>query len=86
VDLEPVSETKDIEILHRMIKRHAELTASPQANWVLKHWETTLPKFLKVFPHEYKRVLGVPRIPASVLIAQVKKQPVVQVHGQVLSG
>jgi glutamate synthase domain-containing protein 3 len=86
VDLEPVSEPKDIEILHRMIKRHAELTDSPQANWVLKHWESTLPKFLKVFPHEYKRVLGVPRIPAGVLIAQVKKEPVVQVHGQVLSG
>jgi len=31
VDLEPVSEAKDIEILHRMIKRHAELTSSPQA-------------------------------------------------------
>jgi hypothetical protein len=29
-----------------------------------------LPKFVKVFPHEYKRVLGVPRIPASVLAAQ----------------
>jgi glutamate synthase (NADPH) large chain len=86
VDLEPVSEPKDIDILHRMIKRHAELTDSPQAKWVLKHWESTLPKFLKVFPHEYKRVLGVPRIPAGVLIAQVKKEPVVQVHGQVLSG
>jgi glutamate synthase (NADPH) large chain len=86
VDLEPVSESKDIEILHRMIKRHAELTSSPQANWILKHWESTLPKFLKVFPHEYKRVLGIPRIPAGAVIAQVKKQPVVQVHGQVLSG
>src|SRR5712671_1899888 len=86
VDLEPVSEAKDIENLHRMIKRHAELTDSPQANWILKHWESTLPKFLKVFPHEYKRVLGVPRIPAGAVIAQVKKQPVVQVHGQVLSG
>jgi hypothetical protein len=29
-----------------------------------------LPKFIKVFPHEYKRVLGIPRIPASVLAAQ----------------
>jgi glutamate synthase domain-containing protein 3 len=86
VDLEPVSESKDIEILRGMISRHAELTGSPQANWILKHWESTLPKFLKVFPHEYKRVLGVPRIPASVVIAQATKQPVVQVHGQVLGG
>jgi hypothetical protein len=29
-----------------------------------------LPKFIKVFPHEYKRVLGIPRIPATVLAAQ----------------
>ena len=29
-----------------------------------------LPKFVKVFPHEYKRVLGVPRVPAGVLVAQ----------------
>ena len=43
-----------------------------------------LPKFVKVFPHEYKRVLGIPRIPAGVLAAQAEKQ--VQVHGQVVRG
>ena len=24
-------------------------------------WDALLPKFVKVFPHEFKRVLGVPR-------------------------
>jgi glutamate synthase (NADPH) large chain len=84
VDLEPATEPKDVETLRRMIARHAEVTDSPQAKWILKHWESTLPKFIKVFPHEYKRVLGVPRIPAGILIAQAKKQ--VQLHGQVLGG
>ena len=70
VDLEPVTDSKDIEMLHRLITRHAELTDSPQAKWILKHWDATLPKFIKVFPHEYKRVLGIPRIPAGVLVAQ----------------
>jgi len=70
VDLEPVTEAKDVETLHGLIARHAELTDSPQAKWILKHWDATLPKFIKVFPHEYKRVLGIPRIPASVLAAQ----------------
>jgi glutamate synthase domain-containing protein 3 len=28
---------------------------------VLESWEQWLPRFIKVFPHEYKRVLGVPR-------------------------
>jgi glutamate synthase (NADPH/NADH) large chain len=65
VDLEPVTDEKDVEILHRLITRQAELTDSPQAKWILKNWKATLPKFVKIFPHEYKRVLGIPRIPAS---------------------
>ena len=82
VDLEPVTDPKDIEILHRLIARQAELTASPQAKWILKNWEATLPKFIKVFPHEFKRVLGIPRIPAGVLVAQAG----MQVQGQVVRG
>ena len=27
-----------------------------------------LPKFVKVFPHEYKRVLGIPRKPAQSFV------------------
>jgi hypothetical protein len=27
----------------------------------LENWGSLLPKFVKVFPHEYKRVLGVKR-------------------------
>jgi glutamate synthase (NADPH/NADH) large chain len=70
VDLEPVTESADIALLHRLISRHGEFTDSPQAKWILQNWETMLPKFVKVFPHEYKRVLGVPRVPAGVLVAQ----------------
>ena len=61
VDLEDVSSDKDIMLLHGLISRHAELTGSPQANSILQNWEATLPKFVKVFPYEYKRVLGLPR-------------------------
>jgi glutamate synthase domain-containing protein 3 len=70
VDLEPVAESEDVILLHRLISRHGELTDSPQAKWILQNWEATLPKFVKVFPHEYKRVLGIPRVPAGVLMAQ----------------
>ncbi len=70
VDLEPVTESKDIALLHRLISRHGEFTGSPQAKWILQNWDAMLPKFVKVFPHEYKRVLGVPRVPAGVLVAQ----------------
>jgi glutamate synthase (NADPH) large chain len=60
VDLDPL-EQKDIEDLRFWIARHAELTGSPRANWILENWSEMLPKFVKVFPHEFKRVLGVKR-------------------------
>ncbi|MGH9357202.1 MAG: glutamate synthase-related protein, partial [Terriglobia bacterium] len=65
VDLEPVIDPKDIDTLLELISRHAEYTGSPQARWILDNWEATQPKFIKVFPHEYKRVLGIPRLPAA---------------------
>jgi glutamate synthase (ferredoxin) len=70
VDLEPVTDSADITLLHRLISRHGEFTDSPQAKWILQNWDAMLPKFVKVFPHEYKRVLGIPRVPAGVLMAQ----------------
>jgi glutamate synthase (NADPH) large chain len=65
VDLEPVENEKDKELLRYWIARHAEETASPRANWILENWDSMLEKFVKVFPHEYKRVLGVPRYKAA---------------------
>jgi glutamate synthase domain-containing protein 3 len=65
VDLEPVMETEDLDLLHRLVSRHGELTGSPRAKWILDNWAQMIPKFVKVFPHEYKRVLGVKRQPAA---------------------
>jgi glutamate synthase (NADPH) large chain len=83
VDLEPVTDAKDIQTLHGLVARHAEFTDSPQAKGILKHWDAMLPKFIKVFPHEYKRVLGIPRIPASVVAAQAETM---RAQGQVIRG
>jgi glutamate synthase domain-containing protein 3 len=82
VDLEPVTDPKDIEKLYQLIARHGDFTGSPQAKWILENWEKTLPKFVKVFPHEFKRVLGIPRVPAGVLAAHAGKQS----GGQVIHG
>jgi glutamate synthase (NADPH) large chain len=81
VDLEPVTDPKDIEILYELIARHGDYTGSPQAKWILDNWEATLPKFVKVFPHEYKRVLGIPRVSAGVIAAHDPKQARGQVSG-----
>jgi glutamate synthase (NADPH) large chain len=61
VDLEPLDDTADIQLLHGLIERHLDTTGSPRAGWILDNWASMLGKFVKVFPHEYKRVLGVPR-------------------------
>jgi glutamate synthase domain-containing protein 3 len=66
VDLERVDEPEDIENLRRWIVRHAEATGSPRANWILDKWHFMLPKFVKVFPHEYRRVLGIARSKEAV--------------------
>ena len=58
VDLEPVREPHDIKELKRLISRHVALTGSQRAQMMLNHWEEHLPRFVKVFPMEYRRVLG----------------------------
>jgi glutamate synthase domain-containing protein 3 len=65
VDLEPVE--GDAQLLRNLIERHFEFTGSPRAKWILENWSGMQPKFIKVFPHEYKRVLKLtpgPRLPA----------------------
>jgi glutamate synthase domain-containing protein 2/glutamate synthase domain-containing protein 1/glutamate synthase domain-containing protein 3 len=64
VDLESVGEA-DAGLLHGLIYRHVEATASPRGTWILENWEQMVPKFVKVFPHEYKRVLGIRRETAA---------------------
>jgi glutamate synthase domain-containing protein 2/glutamate synthase domain-containing protein 3 len=62
VDLEAVTEDDDLKVLRGLVLKHAALTASPRARWILQNWAKLLPKFVKVFPHEFKRTLGVPRV------------------------
>jgi glutamate synthase domain-containing protein 3 len=71
VDLDPVEADTDRELLRDLIRRHLDATGSPRARWVLDHWEELLPRFVKVFPHELKRVLGVPRKAAPAAAEQM---------------
>jgi glutamate synthase domain-containing protein 3 len=64
VDLEPLVSQEDVDRVRGLLERHRDLTGSPRAAWILEHWADTQPRFIKVFPHEYKRVLGVPRVEA----------------------
>ncbi|HLQ50131.1 MAG TPA: glutamate synthase large subunit, partial [Terriglobales bacterium] len=90
VDLGPVMNPKDVETLYELIARHSEYTGSPQAKWILDHWDAMLPKFVQVFPHEYKRVLGIPRVHVGVVAAEATQAEAEkeskQVRGQVSGG
>jgi glutamate synthase domain-containing protein 3 len=77
VDLEPIFDPADQQIVHNLIVKHVEVTASPRGKWILEHWLQMLPKFVKVFPHEYKRVLGT-KPPAESLTVPSPQPPVPQ--------
>jgi glutamate synthase domain-containing protein 3 len=53
-----------------------EFTGSPRAIYVLENWTDLIGKFVKVFPHEYKRVLGVPRLERAVVPVLAAMPPV----------
>jgi glutamate synthase domain-containing protein 3 len=57
VDLEPVCEEEDIQMLRALIAKHAALTGSEKAKRIIERWDDSLRKFVKVFPKEYRRVL-----------------------------
>ncbi len=69
VDLEPVSDPEDVSLLKNLIQRHLEFTGSPRAARLLADWDAQLPKFIKVFPQEYKRALGIPLLRAPLAAA-----------------
>lgn len=58
VDLESVVEAEDRAALFADIEKHYELTGSARAKEILDDWDNAVEKFVKVFPVEYKRVLG----------------------------
>lgn len=45
-------------IVRRLIENHARYTGSAQAKRILERWSEVRPKFVKVFPQEYRRALG----------------------------
>ena len=57
VDLDPLGD-EDIELVQRMIRRHFQYTRSEGADRILRKWDAYAPKFVKVFPKDYKRALS----------------------------
>jgi glutamate synthase (ferredoxin) len=57
VGLGKIDEEEESEHVRRLIKRHADYTNSQRAFKMLALWDETMPKFVKVMPKDYQRVL-----------------------------
>ncbi len=57
VGLEKLEDVDEIEEVWKLIQRHQTLTHSERAAKVLGDWKNFIPKFVKVMPQDYKRVL-----------------------------
>ncbi len=57
VTLDRLEDPAEIETVRLMIQRHAQLTRSQRAFKVLALWDQMLPKFVKVMPKDYKRMI-----------------------------
>ncbi len=66
VSLEPVEHKYDVALLKDLIREHAERTGSPRAKEILEDFGAYLPKFKKVLPHDYDKMLR--------LIAQMEEK------------
>ena len=55
--LESLQSGKDIEELRTLIENHRHYTGSTVAAHILDNWKSELPRFVKVMPTDYKRVL-----------------------------
>ena len=57
VDMEAVTERHDAEELRTLIENHVRETGSPLGRRILDRFEEYLPKFKKIIPRDYKRMI-----------------------------
>ncbi|MFZ5590500.1 MAG: glutamate synthase large subunit [Bacillota bacterium] len=55
--LEKLSDSREVSEVKEMIKRHVHYTKSQYAWRILANWEQVLPRFVRVIPRDYKRML-----------------------------
>lgn len=58
VDLEEVDSKEDTDTIKALLSRHVQYTQSSVAQKIIDHWSAYRPRFVKVMPKDYKRVLA----------------------------
>jgi glutamate synthase domain-containing protein 3 len=56
VELEPLEEREDVDLVLKLIQRHVRYTNSKLASRILESWDDVQSAFVKVLPRDYKRV------------------------------
>ena len=57
-DMGPIEDAEDIAELRTMIERHVQHTNSALGQRVLDQWDAVLPRFVKVMPRDYRKMLN----------------------------
>jgi glutamate synthase (ferredoxin) len=57
VKLFSLDDPEEIALVRDMIRRHAEYTQSERSREVLARWDEVVPRFVKVYPNDYRRVI-----------------------------
>jgi glutamate synthase (ferredoxin) len=57
VALEKLEDPEEVQQVRQLIENHQKYTQSEKAASVLQNWNAAVPKFVKVMPKDYKRVL-----------------------------
>ena len=65
-------EQADETLLKSLITDHHQWTGSLRAREILDHWSESLPKFVKVFPNEYKRALAEISLKAMTALGEIR--------------
>jgi len=65
-------EQADEVLLKSLLGEHHQWTGSLRAREILDHWDEALPKFVKVFPNEYKRALAEISMKAMTALGEMR--------------
>lgn len=57
VDLEPIHDEEDVDLIQSLLRKHVTATGSAKAQSVLQNWQSLQGKFHKVYPRDYRRVI-----------------------------
>ena len=91
VELFPLEDPEDLRTVTSMLERHVSYTDSEVGRRVLASWESLVPKFVKVYPTDYRRVIeaqnrvlerGLPEEEMAMAAFQLNAGDAARVDGQ----